>query len=146
MATRSIRRRDAHFVLLLEQDRELAAKLSEELQAAGFRCGWCASEEEAQSLSQACSPSLIVAATWLGRQRGCEICAELGSSSTPVIYLSENQTADVICRRGPAGGVYSLRRPCSPEVLAALVKSLLAVEPVRRVRRPRVRGEAALTP
>jgi len=145
MATRSIRRRDAHFVLLLEQDRELAAKLTEGLQAAGFRCGWCASEDEAQALSQACSPSLIVAATWLGRQRGCEICADLGER-TPVIYLSESQTADVICRRGPAGGIYSLRRPCSPEVLTALVKGLMAVAPVRRVRRPRVRSEAALAP
>jgi DNA-binding response OmpR family regulator len=146
MATRSFRRRDAHFVLLLEQDRELAAKLTEGLQAAGFRCGWCASEEEAQALSQASLPSLVVAATWLGRQRGCEICAGLGASSTPVIYLSESQTADVICRRGPAGGVYSLRRPCSPEVLAALAKSLLAAEPVRRARRPRIRTEAAFAP
>ena len=146
MATRSFRRRDAHFVLLLEQDRELAAKLTEGLRSAGLRCGWSDSEPAAQALAQTSPPSLIVAATWIGKGRGCEICAALGGPVVPVIYLSESQTADVICRRGPAGGVYSLRKPCSADVLAALVTGLLAVAPVRRARRQRTRPSSALAP
>ncbi|MFO0898305.1 MAG: hypothetical protein U0836_12855 [Pirellulales bacterium] len=140
MATRSFRRRDAHFVLLLEQDRALADELTAGLRSAGLVCGWAGDEAAARAAVLARAPGLIVAATWVGKRRGCEICVALEAPSVPVIYLSESQTADVICRRGPAGGVYSLRKPCSPEVLAALVNGLLAVEPTRRVRRPRVRS------
>jgi DNA-binding response OmpR family regulator len=141
MATRSFRRRDAHFVLLLEQDRELAAELTAALRSAGLSCVWGDGEAAARAHVRRARPGLIVAATWVGKRRGCEICAALksrpGDAATPVIYLSANQMADVICRRGPAGGVYSLRKPCAPEALVALARGLLASNQVRRRRRPR---------
>jgi DNA-binding response OmpR family regulator len=130
MDIRPVWRCDTRSVLLLEQEHQVGEAIRAGLRARGFSCHVCATEEAADALLERTRPSLIVVAAWLADRRGSEVCQRLsarcGLREAPVIYLTSNQTADVICRRGPCGGVYSLRKPCDPEVLGALAARLLA--------------------
>ena len=115
-------------VLIIDDDRPLAAALQERLEAAGFDTthadGGVAGLERASETQ----PDLIILDIRMPDLDGFEVCSALRGHTdlrtTPVVFLSSDAAAVDVERARTAGGDYFMPKPYRGAALVALARSL----------------------
>ena len=117
-------------VLLIDDEAEMLAGLTEVLSSAGYVCQTSSSEATAIAALRNITPDLIISDINLAGHSGLVLCerlkAEIPSlADVPVMFLSGAQIPDIIRRAHAAGGTYYLRKPFDPQVLLELIDKML---------------------
>ena len=120
-------------VTILAIDAETAAldHLTLVLQGAGYQCITATCAHSAALAVHSSAPELIICDVNVAGYSGLVMCEELrrnpGLAEVPLMFLSANQTPDIIRRTHTAGGTYYLRKPFDPKVLLQLVDRAVRV-------------------
>lgn len=116
-------------ILIIDDDPLTLTAVAAALHLSGYECHCARDGEAALKAARTLALDLIICDVRLGDEDGLELCQELrrqpGSEDVPVMYVSSNQTSDIIRRSHDAGGAYYLRKPFDPNVLLELVDKAL---------------------
>ena len=116
-------------ILLVDDDRQLVAELTELLGAAGYACRSANDAESALANLGEQTPDLLIVDIDLGGESGLALCGrvrrEAGLADLPVIVLSGAELPNIVMRAKSAGGTYYLRKPHDADVLLELVEKAL---------------------
>jgi DNA-binding response OmpR family regulator len=113
-------------ILLIDRDAELAASIAFTLRQIG--CESCLADDSASAvrLLELESPDLVLLEHHAPAIQGIEICRALRQrSNVPIMMLSAHDREEELIAAVEAGADDYLRKPFSPRVLLARVKSLL---------------------
>ena len=116
-------------ILVIDPDALTLTAIAASLHLSGYEC-FCARDGEAAiKAGMAESLDLIICDVNVDGDRGLEICKEIrelpARNDVPVMFISSNQTPDIVRRSHDAGGTYYLQKPFDPEVLLELVDKAL---------------------
>lgn len=115
------------FVLLVEDDRDLAANLCEFLEARGHRTDYAADGLQARQLCEAGNYDLIILDVGLPGSSGLDVCRWLRNvsrSNVPVLMLTARDLETDLVAGFEAGADDYLRKPFSLAELAARINAL----------------------
>jgi CheY-like chemotaxis protein len=116
-------------VLVIDDEPEIIASLTEVLTAAGYTCHCCRDADAAIEAVRQHAPDLIISDINLSGHSGLALCERLKKEEhlgdVPVMFLSGAQIPDIIRRSRDAGGTYYLRKPFDTQVLLELVDKAL---------------------
>jgi DNA-binding response OmpR family regulator len=116
-------------ILVLDPDALTLTAIAASLHLTGYECLCARDGEAAVKAALAESLDLIICDVNVDGDRGLEICKQIRElperEDVPVMFISANQTPDIIRRSHDAGGTYYLRKPFDPEVLLELVDKAL---------------------
>lgn len=128
-------------VLVVEDDRHIAALVKTYLVREGFRAEIALDGEEGLALARRLNPCLVVLDLMLPRMDGWEVCRELrASSDMPVLMLTaRGEEVDRLLGFALAADDYVVK-PFSPRELVERVKAILRrLQPGRRTVHPPLR-------
>ena len=118
-------------ILAIDAEATALDHLTLVLQGAGYQCVTATSADSAAIAVRRSAPELIICDVNVAGYSGLVMCEELrrhpGLADVPVMFLSANQTPDIIRRTHTAGGTYYLRKPYDPKVLLQLVERAVYV-------------------
>ncbi len=113
-------------ILAIDTHPEVLNEIARILHRVGYDCQRATNLDEAICSMQQVVPDLIIADANLGGQGGAAFCNELMRrcevSEIPVLYMSSQQTPDIIRRADISGGSYYLRKPFDAPVFVELVE------------------------
>ena len=122
-------RRQAPFILVVDDEQEVLDEVAAVLSGAGFEYRSCTTADAAIEEANANSFDLIISDINLRGHSGLEMCERIKQNETlrdvPVMFLSGAQIPDIIRRSHAAGGAYYLRKPFDPDVLLELIDKAL---------------------
>jgi DNA-binding response OmpR family regulator len=118
-----------HMVLVVDDDEQLTAVLSERLKRQGFDALAARRGSEGLALAREARPDLIVLDLRLPDADGLAVCQELADDpatcTIPVIILSGMERPDIIRRSREAGCQYYVRKPYDPNALLILIRQAI---------------------
>lgn len=116
-------------ILIIDNDPIMLTGIAAVLNMSGYECHCARDGEAATKAVKSLALDLIICDVELGRISGLDLCSELrqipGVEDVPMMFISANQTPDIVRRSHAAGGAYYLRKPFDPEVLIELVSKAL---------------------
>jgi CheY-like chemotaxis protein len=116
-------------ILIIDNDPIMLTGIAAVLNMSGYECHCARDAAAATKAVKALALDLIICDVDLGRDSGLELCGQLrqlpGVEDVPMMFISANQTPDIVRRTHAAGGAYYLRKPFDPEVLIELVSKAL---------------------
>ena len=116
-------------ILMIDDEPEVLAALTQTLSGAGYTCQSCRDRESALRAIDDAIPDLLVSDINLDGQSGLELVEEIKAREPyhelPVLFLSGAQIPNVVRQAHEAGGTYYLRKPFDPDVLLDLVDRAL---------------------
>ena len=123
----SIQNKVAEYLLLVEDDRELAQMIVSFLSDEGYSVDWVDNGREAvERLARPPSPDLVILDVMLPEVSGIDVCRQVeGGFSNPILMLTarnDDLTEITSLDRGASG---FLTKPVRPHVLLAHVRALL---------------------
>lgn len=138
---------DEKYILLIEDDREIASTLTTVLSGAGYNVTHAQNGVEAQRLLQAATPDLVVTDMMMPRMGGFPVLEFINAMETPpkVIMITANEGGRHKAYAEMLGVADYLRKPFAMDDFLGAVKRALAGEgeqdetkgPVRRKRSPK---------
>ena len=127
-------------VLIADDDKALASAIAATLDLEGLETVVVHDGEQALALARALHPDLILLDVMMPGRSGIEVCATLKTdpmtNSIPVVFITaKSEQTDRIVGLAAGADEY-LTKPFSPTELIALVKGVLAGQPIEpRARR-----------
>jgi CheY-like chemotaxis protein len=116
-------------ILIIDNDPIMLTGIAAVLNVSGYECHCARDGIAATKAVKSLALDLIICDVDLGRESGLELCSQLrqipGVEDVPMMFISSNQTPDIVRRSHAAGGAYYLRKPFDPEVLIELVSKAL---------------------
>lgn len=129
---------DRAAILIIDSDAISLTATAEVLGSAGHRTHCAQTFNAALKALRATPIDLIVCEVSLQGESGLQWCRDLqeatGTSDVPQMFISGQQSPDIIRRVHDAGGTYYLRRPYDPRVLVELVDTAIWMPHVIRQR------------
>lgn len=119
---------DEKYILLIEDDREIASTLTTVLSGAGYNVTHAQNGVEAQRLLQAGTPDLVVTDMMMPRMGGFPVLEFINSMETPpkVIMITANEGGRHKAYAEMLGVVDYLRKPFAMDDFLASVKRVLS--------------------
>ena len=121
-------------ILIIDNDPIMLTGIAAVLNMSGYECHCARDAVAATKAVKSLALDLIICDVELGRDSGLELCGQLrqlpGVEDVPMMFISANQTPDIVRRSHAAGGAYYLRKPFDPEVLIELVSKALWMPPL----------------
>lgn len=119
----------APLVLVADDDEDILGLVSFRLERSGYEVAAAKDGEEALRLARELSPALVVLDVMMPRLDGYEVTRRLRDDETtrgiPVILLTARAQEADVARGFEAGADDYLRKPFSPQELAARVQAVL---------------------
>jgi CheY-like chemotaxis protein len=116
-------------ILIIDNDPIMLTGIAAILSMSGHECHCARDGAAAIKAVKSLALDLIICDVDLGPESGLELCNQLrqipGVEEVPTMFISANQSPDIIRRSHAAGGAYYLRKPFDPEVLIELVSKAL---------------------
>lgn len=116
-------------ILVVDPDALTLTAMAASLHLSGYECICAQDGQAALKAAEAESLDLIICDLGVDGNQGLEISRQVrgitGLSDVPVMFVSANQTPDIVRRTHDAGGAYYLRKPFDPEVMLELVDKAL---------------------
>src|SRR5688572_14318409 len=116
-------------ILIIDNDPIMLTGIAAVLNMSGYECHCARDAAAATKAVKTLALDLIICDVNLGRDDGLELCGQLrqlpGVEDVPMMFISSNQTPDIVRRSHAAGGSYYLRKPFDPQVLIELVSKAL---------------------
>ena len=116
-------------ILIIDNDPIMLTGIAAVLNMSGYECHCARDAMAAEKAVRSLALDLVICDVDLGRTSGLELCSQLrqqaGMEEVPVMFISGNQSPDIVRRSHAAGGAYYLRKPFDPEVLIELVSKAL---------------------
>ena len=116
-------------ILVIDPDALTLTAIAASLHLSGYECFCARDGQAAMKAAESESLDLIICDVNVDGDQGLEVCKQIRSLpdrfDVPVMFISANQTPDIIRRSHEAGGTYYLRKPFDPEVLLELVDKAL---------------------
>ncbi len=116
-------------VLVIDGDALTMTGTAAALHLMGYE-SYCARDcEAALKAARSTTLDLIICDIHVDGESGMQLIQEIkqepGQEDVPVIFVSSNQSDDIVQRAHDAGGSYYLRKPFDPDVLLELVDKAL---------------------
>lgn len=116
-------------ILIVDDDPEILDEVTRVIRQSGYTCHPMDSADAARKHAARILPDLIISDIDLDGESGLELCHELKEEESlaniPVIFLSGAEIPNIIRRAHAAGGMYYVRKPFDPTVLADLIEKAL---------------------
>lgn len=121
---------DEKYILLIEDDREIASTLNTVLSGAGYNVTHAQNGVEAQRLLQAATPDLVVTDMMMPRMGGFPVLEFINAMETPpkVIMITANEGGRHKAYAEMLGVADYLRKPFAMDDLLGAVKRALSEE------------------
>lgn len=132
---------DQKYILLIEDDREIASTLTAVLQGAGYNVTHAPNGVEGQRLLQAATPDLVITDMMMPKMGGFPVLEYIRTLSKPprVIMITANEGGRHKAYAEMLGVVDYLRKPFAMDIMLEAVRKALAGEsddagPIKRAR------------
>jgi len=122
-------KQDASVILVVDNDPLMMTAVAAALHLSGYEAHCARNEESALKAARGLILDLVICDLDLQGDNGVELWQEIQQEphmvDTPVIFVSESPSSDILERVQAAGGSYYLRKPYDPNVLLELVDKAL---------------------
>ncbi len=116
-------------ILVIDEDPLTRIAVQGAMHLTGYDVYGAADAEAALKAVRGLDLDLIICDIDLGEDNGFELCRELKNEphlgDTPVLFVSERESREIVDQVHAAGGAYFLRKPYDPEMLLAFVEKAL---------------------